>query len=222
MSAMPSPRLSASKTQAIERRIAGIEARTGTQIVVAIVGRCDRYPEARWKAFALGVSLAALGVVALDLLWPDRGGDALVLGSIVVALGAGAANALAAHYLAAYARIYVRHDRAEAEARQYAESMFLSHGLFATPRRTGVLVLVGLFERAVVIHPDVGFAGRIRGEEWQGIVEVMTAALRVGERAAAFESGFVKLEALLDRKGFAAFGGAANALPDTPIQEDGA
>lgn len=222
MTSLSSIRLSASEAQVIERRIAGIEARTGTQVVVAIVGRCDRYPEARWKAFALGVSLAALCVTVLDLLRPDWAGAGLILGSIVTVLAAGAANALAAHHLPAYARIYIRHNRAEAEARQYAESMFLTRGLFTTPKRTGVLILVGLFERAVVVHPDVGFADRIQGKEWRGIVEVMTAALRVGQQAAAFESGFVALEALLDRKGFATGGTATNTLPDTPIEEEGA
>ena len=48
-----------------------LEARTGVEVVTAVVGKCDGYPEIVWKAFALGASLAALVVIALDVVRPD-------------------------------------------------------------------------------------------------------------------------------------------------------
>ena len=47
---------------AIERRVAEFEARTGVEIVAAVERRSDLYPEVPWRAFALGASLASLGV----------------------------------------------------------------------------------------------------------------------------------------------------------------
>jgi uncharacterized membrane protein len=56
---------------AVEARIAHVETRTGVQVVTAVVGRCDGYPEIVWKAFALGIAAAALVVVALEVMHPD-------------------------------------------------------------------------------------------------------------------------------------------------------
>jgi len=42
----------------LERRLQGVEARTGAQIVVATVDRADVYHGLRWRAFALGVAAA--------------------------------------------------------------------------------------------------------------------------------------------------------------------
>ena len=56
---------------AIEARIRAFETRTGVEAVAALVERSDRYHGLRWRAFAAGASLAALGTVVADLLRPD-------------------------------------------------------------------------------------------------------------------------------------------------------
>jgi len=60
--------LSQVEADAIEARVAHVEARTGAQVVTAIVDRSDAYPELVWKAFALGIAVAALLVVGLGLV----------------------------------------------------------------------------------------------------------------------------------------------------------
>ena len=177
--------LSPAQADAIAARIADVEASTGVQVVVAIVGRAARYPEARWKAFALGVSVAALVVGALELMRPDWSTAGPVLGAIVAVLAAGISNALVASWLRGYERIFVRHNRATVEVRQYAEGLFLARELFATPARTAVLIVVSLLERVVVIHADRGCTDRIAATEWEGVVAPMTVALRSGDRAGA-------------------------------------
>jgi len=214
--------LTSSEADAIAARIADVEARTGVQVVAAFVGRAARYPEARWKAFALGVSVAALVVVALEFVRPDWHAAGAALGGTVAILAAGITNALVATYVRAYERLFVRHNRAAAEVRQYAEALFLARGLFATPARTAVLIVASLFERAVVVHADDGFAGRVDAAEWERVVAAMTAALRSGERAGAVQAGLSALESLLVRSGFAAAGGETNVLPDRPLEERGA
>ena len=56
----------------IEVRIRAFEARTGTEAVTAFVDHSDHYHGLRWRAFALGVALAAPAVIVVDLLRPDR------------------------------------------------------------------------------------------------------------------------------------------------------
>jgi putative membrane protein len=213
--------LASSEADAIAARIAAIEARTGVQIVAAFVGRAARYPEARWKAFALGVSVAALIVAANGFIRPDWNVAESSLGGIVAILAAGITNAIVATYVRGYERLFVRHNRAAAEVRQYAEGLFLARGLFSTPARTAVLIVVSLFERVVVVHADRGFAGRIATTDWDDVVTPITVALRSGERASAVQAGLAALESLLGRKDFLAAGGEANALPDRPLEERG-
>ena len=43
----------------LEVRVAEAEARTEAQLMVAVIERCDAYPELPWKAFAVGASAAS-------------------------------------------------------------------------------------------------------------------------------------------------------------------
>ena len=65
--------LNAAEREAIDARVAAIEAATGAEVVTAVIGKADAYPELPWTAFAAGASLAALGaVVAAALLAEAR------------------------------------------------------------------------------------------------------------------------------------------------------
>ena len=214
--------LSPPQADTITERIADIEASTGVQVVVAIVGRAARYPEARWKAFALGASVGALVVGALAFVRADWNTAGSVLEAIVVVMAAGLSNAVVATWVDGYAQIFVRRNRAAVEVRQYAEGLFLARGLFETPARTAVLMVVCLLERVVVVHADRGYSDRITAAEWEGVVAPMRVALRGGDRAGAVEAGLGALQALLVRSGFVGAGPTMNALPDRPLEERGA
>ncbi len=44
----------------LDRLVAAAEKRCGAQIILAIIGRSDDYPELPWRAFALSASMATL------------------------------------------------------------------------------------------------------------------------------------------------------------------
>ena len=181
----------------LDRRIADAEKRTGAQIVLAVIERSDTYSELPWKAFALGASLAGLSVSVLDLLRPGWTSGIAVLIAVVLLLAAGAAGALLCVSVPRFARLFLDAHRAEVEVRQYAESFFLSREVFATRRRTGVLMLVSLFERQVVVLPDTGLGQRLSKEALQRIIARMTIALASGQVARALEDGLSSLEEVL-------------------------
>ena len=209
------------EAKSIERRIADVEARTGVQVVAAVVPRADLYPELPWRAFALGASLAGLIALAIDIGRPDwLSAQALLLQTLAI-LGGGAAAGLVATRVPAFAKLFLGTERAKAEARQCAESLFLTRELFATPRRDAVLVLVSQFEHRVVIVPDVYCRGRVTTAEWESVVGQMTPKLREGRTADAFSSGLGATEALLTGKGFAAAEGKdaeRNVLPNALLR----
>jgi putative membrane protein len=201
------------------RRIADAEKRTGAQIVLAVIERSDTYSELPWKAFALGASLAGLSVSALDLLRSGWTSGTAVLIAVVSLLAAGAAGALLCVSVPRFARLFLDAHRAEVEVRQYAESFFLSREMFATRRRTGVLLLVSLFERQVVVLPDTGLGQRLSKEALQRIIARMTIALASGQVARALEEGLSSLEEILTVTAPGESG--ENELADEIAEEEG-
>ena len=181
----------------MDKRITEAEKRTGTQIVVAVIQRSDSYLELPWKAFALGVSIAGLLVFIFDLLWPGWYSQTAVLISVVTILMTGIISALLSLYIPKFARFFLAAHRAEVEVRQYAKSLFLSHELFATQRRTGILLLVSLFERQVILLPDTGLSKRLNQKAMQKIIAQMTPPLASGQVTRALENGLIKLTGIL-------------------------
>lgn len=201
--------LSETERRDIGERAARLEARTGVQVAAAVVGRCDAYPEIPWKAFAL---FSGLSLLAASLWHPDA-----VLGGLTFLLG-GATAALATVFLPGFARLFLDAARREAETRQYAAAFFLANGLSRTQRRRAILVLVGVFERSVVVLPDSGLA--LAEAELQEVIARMTPQLTAGRVAPALREGLDALEALLAAKGFA--GGGTDEIAQEVFEEKGA
>ena len=214
--------LSVPERDAIDAATARVEARTGVQVVTALVGKADHYAELPWIAFALGASVAALGAVVADWLRPQWVSAEVALVHTITILGFGAASALAAVLLPAYARAFLRDTRRDVEVRHYAESLFLRRELFKTQARNAVLILVCRFERKVEILPDVGLHGVVSEADWQRVIDAMTQPLREERFGDALRAGLAALEATLADKDLAAHKGKQKELPDRPIEEDGA
>jgi putative membrane protein len=197
-----------------------LESRCGIQIVPAVIGQADAYPEVPWLAFGAGAAFSALALVVADALHPAWVTGATAILHAVTILGAGAACALAAAFVPPVARLFLRGPRAEQEVRQCAESLFLRRALFTTRERCGVLLLVSLFERRIEIIADTGFAGRIADADWHAVIARMTPHLRKRRPFEALHASLAALETLLAERGFSGRGGS-NELPDGVIEERG-
>lgn len=211
--------LTEQERQQLDRCIADAEKRTGAQIVLAVVERSDVYAELPWKAFALGTAGTGLVVTVLDLLRFGWHSSAAVLLAMTATLIAGAACALACVSVPGFARLFLDAHRAEVETRQYAESLFLSREVFATSGRTGVLLLVSLFERKVIILPDSGLSKHLSHDVSQKIIRRMTSFLASGTIAKALEAGLAGLEEVMGTAVSAA--PFENELPNTIVEEKG-
>lgn len=212
--------LSQAEAAEIDASIASIEARADVQVVTAVVGKADAYPELPWMAFALGVSLAALTAVVVDWLRPDWVTGQVALLHTAAILGVGGLSALAAVFVPAYARLFLRPALRDVEVRHYAQSLFLRRELFKTRERNGILILVCNFERKIEILADVGLDRRITAADWQRLIATMTPHLRNARIGPALQAGLFALAALLAEKRFAG-GSGSSELPPGPIEEPG-
>jgi putative membrane protein len=211
--------LSDQERRHFDQHIAVAEKRTGAQIVLAVIERSDSYTELPWKAFALGVSMTGLMVSILNLARPEWSSGTAALLAVVTTLAAGAACALLTVYLKGFARWFLSDHRADVEVRQYAESLFLSRELFATRQRTGILLLVSLFERQVIVLPDTGLRKRLSRDAMQEVIARMAAPLASGQVTRALEEGLKSLEDVLAVTVLEESG--ENELPEEIIVEKG-
>ncbi len=204
----------------LDKRVAEAEKRTDAQIVLAVINRSDIYAELPWKAFALGASIAGLMAFITDLFFYMRMSQTAVLFTVAAIFGTGAALALAAVFIPGFARLFLTEQRAETEVRQYAESLFLSKELFATKERTGILMLVSLFERQVIFLPDKGLRSRLDEASMREIIGLMTGELGRKEIAKAMKSGLDRLCTALG-EGTCGEKSGGNELPNEIIEEKG-
>ncbi len=214
--------LSKSEIDALDRQVARVHAATGVRVVAAEIGKADTYDELPWKAFALGVSLAALTVVGVDSVGPYWQIPHSTLLSAVIPLTSGAVAALLAIFVPAFGRLFLHTARCEVVVGEYAQALFLRRELFKTPNRDAILIVVSRFERRVHILPDTGLHGTIGDAECHTVIERMRPALREARIADALQAGLVGLEDLLVRTGYTGGSGAENEPPDSLIEEKGA
>lgn len=203
----------------LNQRIAEAEKLTKTQIVLAIVKRCDNYAEIPWKAFAFGASIAGLIVFLLDFFVFGWITNAIILFSIAVILATGLLFVLLTILIPGFARLFLSHSRKETEVLQYAESLFLLRELFATKERRGILILVSQFERQVVILPDKGIRKFLSNDATKDIISKMAQYLKQNEARKAFETGLDELINILSPAKME--GGTKNELSNEIIEEEG-
>jgi putative membrane protein len=213
------PVLSENDKDLLEKTIARAEEQLRSQIVLATVKRSDNYVEIPWKAFALGVSVSGLLALTGNLLFPGWIQGMAVLIAVVIMLATGAAMALLTILLPVVARLFLNDSRAETETRQYAESLFLSRQLFLTKHRTGILLLISLFEKKVVIIPDKGISNHVSNADIQRIITLMKAPLERNELRQSMEIAVDELTRIIEP--LTADDTTGDELPNRIIEERG-
>jgi putative membrane protein len=203
----------------LESLIEDAEEKTGAQIVMALIRRCDQYPEVPWRAFALGSSVAALVSLPALLLSGTWITDLNFIIAISAIMASGALLAILPVFLPGFARLFVSKARMEAESLQYADSLFLEKEIFTAEGRRGVLLAAFLFERRVVILPDKGLDSLLNKDQLDPIILHMSGFLKRKKIADAMMEGLEKIVAAIgpnmknDDTGV--------DLPDNIIEEEG-
>lgn len=181
--------LSDTERTLLDKHINEAEKKTGAQIVMAVINRCDSYTEIPWKAFALGISITGFVLFLINLILLRWITDSIILFSFTAILATGILFVLLSIIFPAFARLFLTQNRKETETRQYAESLFLERELFSTKDRRGILVLVSKFERKVVLFADKGVRDRLNTEITDTIISGMIPPLRKNNIKDAMEAG---------------------------------
>jgi putative membrane protein len=214
--------LTQQEQQQINGLVAEVEAATGAQALVAVIGKADTYPEIPWKAFAFGAAIAAFSVMLIDWLRPGWISAHSGIFDTIAILGSGATLSLLTVFSTPLARLFLDRIRADTEARQYAQSLFLEQRMFNTRKGIGVLLLISRFEHAVVILPDAGIREHLNEADLDQVIAHMTPLLARDETAQALNAGLQAIRDRLREKGFVGTPADTDEITTSLLQEKGA
>jgi putative membrane protein len=193
------PLFSEQDLEAVRQAVAAAEGQTSGEIVPFVVDASDAYEGTLWKGTALGAlgtALLAAMVHAAAGLW---GGG--VLWIALPAAGGGALGFLITAFVPAVKRALIPADVLERRVRRRAAVAFVEEEVFSTEDRTGILLLLSLFEHRVVVLGDAGINAKVGEEEWLAITDAIAAGIRQGRPGEALVEGIAACGRLLSRRG---------------------
>lgn len=191
---------SSSDLEAIREATAEAERRTSGEIVPVVVGTCDDYDDAAWKAAAFGAltgSLLTAGIYTAGGFWLSPPWLWILAPS---AVGAAVAYLLA-RLLPGFRRAMVDRDTLDLRVERRAKQAFLDEEVFATRERTGILIFLALFERRVVVLGDEAINRAVDQAEWQEIVDHLVEGIRSGAPGPALVAAIGDCGRLLEEHG---------------------
>jgi putative membrane protein len=185
-----------------------VEAQSAAEVVIAVRPASGLY---RHADYLFGFCLAMVGLIAL--LFVDIEYEEWFVIVEVAALFAGGAVACA--HLGGLRRLFSSKRVRTENVQRGAKAAFVEMGISHTHHRTGILVFASLFERAVVVVPDVGIDPKALGPEWEKARAALESSLISGPRADRLLAAVRALAAPLS-KALPHVEGQLNELPDEP------
>jgi putative membrane protein len=180
--------LTADDETRISAAIQSAEKTTSGEIVAVVAAESDSY---LWAPI-LVAALAALAIAApfLFLTWMNVYWIYLLQIATFVGLGLLLMQRPVRYWLVPKA---LKQERAHARAVE----QFLVQNLHTTTGRTGVLIFVSVAEHYVEILADAAVHSKITPNDWQAIVDQLTAAIAVGKTGDGFVTAIARSGAVL-------------------------
>jgi putative membrane protein len=188
--------LSADERLRVNTAVGKAEKLTAGEIVVMIIPSSYHYPMAN----VIGATALALtlGVVLTPIIggWLWIGGQNMWL-----FLGLFTVFFIPFHEIIKHTlwlkRHFISHKEIDQEVKEAAITHFFNHGLYRTRDKTGMLVLISVFERRVWVLADQGIHAKVADGQWQDIVKMITAGIKQKRPADAICMAVEKIGDLL-------------------------
>lgn len=187
------------------------EETTSGEIVPLIVDMSDAYPHADLLGGLAGMMLALIVWLWLPFVWQPLPVTASLLAGLV-------AGWTLTHFFSPLKRALLGKRIIEQEVYQRAVQAFFEHGLVNTRDRTGILIMVALFERRVQVVADKGIHSKVADGTWDEVVRLVLDGIRQGDPAKGLIAAIDRCGELL-AKDFPRRADDINELPDAPILE---
>ncbi|MEM6647487.1 MAG: hypothetical protein AAF730_14680 [Bacteroidota bacterium] len=200
----------------IRQAVTEAEQRTSGEIVPVVVPTSETYEVALWKG-ALSGGLILLAVVLGLASFYDGWGWAWAYSAwgsgLALAVGCLAGWGLT-RSIPALRRQLAGADRMALATHQRALQAFVEEEVFRTRDRTGILILLSLFEHRIEVLGDEGINQAVDADDWVAIVDHIRAGIRSGRATDHLVEAIEMCGNLLETKGVAIKPDDTNELPD--------
>jgi putative membrane protein len=188
--------LSEDERARISAAVEKAEKLTAGEIVVMIIPASYHYPMA--NVIGAAACALALGLLLTPLiggwLWIGKQNMWLFLGLFTVFF-------ILFHEVIKRTlwlkRHFISRKEIDAEVKEAAVTHFFNHGLYRTRDKTGVLVLISVFERRVRVLADQGINAKVPEGQWDNIVKMITDGIKQKHAADAICATVEKIGDLL-------------------------
>ena len=157
----------------IEATVKNVETKTSGEIVPMVVDSSYNYPRA--ELIGGGTLALAVGLIGS---WAF-GGESIWWFLPIFIVGFFVFQQLIRSF-PDLKRKLIHPDEFTAEVKEKAQVSFLNQGLHETRDRTGILILISLFERRVQVLADSGINEKVPQHTWDEIVEMIIQGIKAG------------------------------------------
>ena len=195
----------------IKAAVKAAELRTSGEIVPMVVDASYDYPQAE----LIGAGTLSLGL-GLLVSWAF-GGDSIWWFLPVFLIGFFIFRKLISN-LPGVKRKLIHPDEITAEVKEKALVSFIEQGLHETRDKTGILILISLFEHRVQVLADSGINAKVPESTWEEIVTLIVDGLKSGQAGAATCTAVERCAELLEEH-FPRRHDDSNELPNLIIED---
>jgi putative membrane protein len=171
----------------ISPAVAAAEARTAGEIVPMLVGKSDTYAGAHWRLAALTI---LIGGLAIYFFAPDW------FHPLPTVFGLAICGELMGQ-LRPLLRLMITEKESKREVYERALHEFREHKISRTHERTGILILVSLFEHRVTLLADDGINAKVAPGTWDQLVNDFIGAIKKDRLADGFVEAVTRCGAIL-------------------------
>lgn len=197
----------------IKDAVHSAESQISGEIVPVVVESCCNYQIAFYRAAVLAGGLTALIILIIDRFYsPFIFYDPLIT---IITTAAGSLIAILLLIFIPSLRLLFVSDRSISEnLNKTATRYFVEEGVTDTRQRTGIMILLALFERRVIIKADKGIAAVVDQRVWEKLIDTIITHIKKGEMKLGLIKAIAECSELLKEKGFVITPGDKNELSD--------
>jgi putative membrane protein len=185
-----------------------VESVTSAEIVVAVRPSSGHY---RHTDYLVGFAFAFVALLVFLFDAREYSIDWMPVDTLV----AFALGTVTSAVAAPVRRLLTSKGLMRANVRSRARAVFVELGVSRTSGRTGILVYVSMFERAVEVVADIGVDAAVLGQPFAAALASLDAAVRKEASFPAFVGAIRSLGPIL-AKALPRLEGDVNELPDEP------
>ncbi len=192
----------------IREAVQSAEKKTAGEIVTYFVAQSDEYEEVRLRSVLMFVAspLFLLAILSYAWLLPFHVTPLLVT---IISTVMGTIGYFIPTVWPGYKRLLLSQSRLQNAVERRAMAAFLTEEVFATEKRTGILIFISHFEHVVEVIGDSGINAKVDQQEWENVVKLIVTGIKDKDPVGGIIKGIHHCGELLEKAG-------VNKPPDNP------